>query len=343
MTAGWGTMVKGNPVDWLLEPDPKNPAIRYLALRDIIGMPAGSAELEEAREEALSGNPIAAVLEAQAPEGYWVAPGAGYSPKYTGTVWSVLTLAQSGADIGDERVRRAADYVLSHAIAPATGWFAYNGTPSGFIHCLSGNLSTALLELGVAGDERLITAIERQAMMITGEGVAQTGADDNIRYYCYTPGPGFACGPNSGRPCAWGMVKAMKALVRIPDNQRTPMMNKAIDIGRQMILGTDLDICDFPCREGGKPSGNWFKFGFPLFYISDVLEILDIMARLGEGGHPHLKDVWKKLVARQDQNGRWPLEYGYKGKIWCDIEAKGKPSKWVTLRALRALKTAFPG
>jgi hypothetical protein len=26
------------------------------------------------------------------------------------------------------------------------------------------------------------------------------------------------------------------------------------------------------------------------------------------------------------------------GKMWIDIEKKGKPSKWVTLRALRLLK-----
>jgi hypothetical protein len=26
--------------------------------------------------------------------------------------------------------------------------------------------------------------------------------------------------------------------------------------------------------------------------------------------------------------------------MWADIERKGKPSKWVTLRALRALKSA---
>jgi len=36
--------------------------------------------------------------------------------------------------------------------------------------------------------------------------------------------------------------------------------------------------------------------------------------------------------------GRWTLEHGLNGKMWVDIEQQGKPSKWITLRALRVLK-----
>jgi hypothetical protein len=34
------------------------------------------------------------------------------------------------------------------------------------------------------------------------------------------------------------------------------------------------------------------------------------------------------------------MEYTYNGKMWVDIEEKGKPSKWVTLRAMRVLNRA---
>jgi hypothetical protein len=43
------------------------------------------------------------------------------------------------------------------------------------------------------------------------------------------------------------------------------------------------------------------------------------------------------LDARQP-DGKWLLENTYTGKMWVDIEQKGKPSKWITLRALRTLK-----
>jgi hypothetical protein len=38
----------------------------------------------------------------------------------------------------------------------------------------------------------------------------------------------------------------------------------------------------------------------------------------------------------------WLLEHTYNGKMWVDIEKKGQPSKWVTLRTLRVLKAAYP-
>lgn len=53
--------------------------------------------------------PVQAILDAQHRDGYWVKPGSGYAPKYTGTVWSVIFLAQLGADGDDARVRAACE------------------------------------------------------------------------------------------------------------------------------------------------------------------------------------------------------------------------------------------
>ena len=82
------------------------------------------------------------------PEGYWVDPGAGYYPKYRGTVWSMLALAQLGAHIAhDPRIGRACQYLLEHALT-ATGQFTANGAPSGTADCLQGELCWALVTLG---------------------------------------------------------------------------------------------------------------------------------------------------------------------------------------------------
>jgi hypothetical protein len=47
------------------------------------------------------------------------------------------------------------------------------------------------------------------------------------------------------------------------------------------------------------------------------------------------------LLAKQDARGRWTNEYAYNGKTWVDIERQGQPSKWVTLRACRFLRSAL--
>ena len=50
-------------------------------------------------------DPIASILAAQQPEGFWVKPGPGYTPKYRGTVWQLIFLDQLGADDTDARVQ----------------------------------------------------------------------------------------------------------------------------------------------------------------------------------------------------------------------------------------------
>ena len=43
---------------------------------------------------------------------------------------------------------------------------------------------------------------------------------------------------------------------------------------------------------------------------------------------------------KQDENGRWLLEYDYKGKTWGSYGEKRQPNPWVTLRACSLLRQA---
>ena len=87
-----------------------------------------------------------------------------------------------------------------------------------------------------------------------------------------------------------------------------------------------------------KPSRSWFRLGFPIGYVTDFLQILEVLTALGCGADKRLKPALALLLDKCDAQGRWKLEYTYNGKTWVDIEQKGRPSKWVTLRALRVLK-----
>jgi hypothetical protein len=79
-------------------------------------------------------------------------------------------------------------------------------------------------------------------------------------------------------------------------------------------------------------------FGFPLSYRIDVLETTAVLAELGYGNEPSLGNALQFILSKQDSQGRWKMEKTLNGKMWADIEEKGKPSKWVTLRALRVLR-----
>lgn len=318
------------PLAWLLEPDPDNPGVRYLTLRDVLDRPADDPEVAAAQRAVMVSGPVPTILDAQASDGYWVKPGGGYSPKYRATVWQLIFLAELGADPADERVRRGCEYVLGHSIADNSA-FSVNQrpVPSGSVHCLNGNLLYALLQLGWAGDPRVQAALEWQAHAITGEG--------EVRYYTSgTAGPNFACGVNLGQPCGWGATKAMKALAAVPPERRTPAIQRAIEAGAEFLLSRDPAIADYPYTE--RVSSTWFKFGFPLSYWSDVLETTGVLVELGYGGDSRLANALQFILGKQDARGRWKLENSLNGKMWVDIEKRGKPSKWVTLRALRVVK-----
>lgn len=334
----WRDQLHADPLPWLLEPDA--PAVRYLALRDLLDRPPDDAELQAACAQAHAADPIATILAAMTPEGYWCEPGPGYNPKYRSTVWSLIMLAQAGASAqADERVARACAYYLDHALAP-DGQISASGTPSGTADCLQGNMAWALVELG-CDDPRLEAAYDWMARSVTGEGVAPLGERDApLRYYAGKCGPMFACGSNNKLPCAWGGAKVMMAFSRWPAARRTPLIERAIAQGVDFFLSVDPAQAAYPNGWAEKPSGNWWKFGFPVFYVTDILQLVEALAGLGYGRDPRLANALALIRDKQDAAGRWALEYDYAGKTWADWGPKKQPNKWVTLRALRALKRA---
>jgi hypothetical protein len=322
-------------LDWLLEPF--CPGVRHIALRDLVNIPPNDPDFLEACEHAHIEGPIAAILDAMEPEGWWAKPGPGYNPKYRSTVWSLITLAQLGASVEmDDRILTACKYLLNHALTPH-GQFSASGTPGSTCDCLQGNLLTALFDLGY-NDIRLEGAYEWMARTTTGEGIAPMGDKSTpLRYYAGKTGPGFQCGANNKLPCAWGAVKVMLAFSRLSPDKRNPLIDRAIQTGVDFLLLTDPVTASYPTGYTDKPSGNWWKFGFPVFYVTDLLQLTQALINLGYRNDPRLANTLEFIVNAQDDDGRWSLDYHYTGKTWNDFGEKREPNKWVTLRALRVL------
>ncbi len=317
---------------WLLEKE--DPGVRYLALRDIC-QDRGAALSEQ--KKAHADGPIGIILSKMKPEGYWSEPGPGYYPKYFSTIWSLIQLAELGGSIrADKRIGTACKYFLEHGRAEG-GQVTTSGAPSGTADCVQGNLCWALTVLGCE-DDRMRTAYEWTARSVTGEGVAPM-KDKNaaLRYYAGKCGPDFACGANNKLPCSWGAVKVMRAFSVLPKSGMTPLIGKAVDRGIKFLFSVDPATAGYPCGYTTKPSQSWFKFGFPVFYITDVLQILEVLTALGYGTDRRAQNLVKLVEEKRTPDGKWLLEYDYAGKTWVNYGPKKKPSKWVTLRALRGL------
>lgn len=110
-------------------------AVRYLALCGLAA--TGNGDLDDALRRAYRERPVARVPDAMK---------TGYSPKYTGTVLSIILLSQLGARVEvDARIEAACAYIMRESLAGG-GQFTVNGSPSSTADCLQGNLCAALLE-----------------------------------------------------------------------------------------------------------------------------------------------------------------------------------------------------
>lgn len=340
MTEGWVAALRGDPRPWLF--DPARPAVRQLALRWLDDRPAGDPDVVAARTAAASLPPIAPILGAQDPAGWWVKPGPGYAPKYTGTVWSLIVLEQLGVDPGDPRIAAGCEYVLAHTQA-AGGGFGCSGVArsdrpppaSSVYHCLTGNLLRALVAFGRLHDTRVATAVDWQARAILG------GPGAPAYLTAGTAAPGFACGINGGLPCAWGAVKALRGFAAIPCGARTRTVAAAIDAGVELMLSVDPATAAYPAGWDGAISRAWFRLGFPSGYVADILQVGEVLAELGRAGDPRLGTLVERVLAKQDGSGRWRNEAAYRGRLWADVDEPGAPSPWVTLRACRVLRAVL--
>ena len=320
MAGHWNQYLKEDSIPWLLEEE--DPSVRFFTLRDLLHRPRDDHELDAARVAIMTSRPVREILEAQYPQGYWVKPGRGYSPKYRATVWQLMFLADLGAT-PDAAIRRGCQVVLEHSFLPEEGLFSATKTETGTVACLNGNLLRALCRLGYGDDPRVQIVATNLADRIVEEGVeCRANSSDRARRETWLP-------------CAWGAIKALRAFALLPQEKRPPVVARAVARGVELLLSRDPAVADYPSA-GGRVSPLWFKFGFPLGYHSDILETVDVLAQLGHGADRRLGTAIEFILSKQDSQGRWPREQAL-DKTWARFGEKGRPSKWVTLRALTML------
>ncbi len=311
------------------------PALRYLALRDLRAAQASPEVLAEGRRQAHQVGKIPAILEKMDPEGFWAKPGAGYSPKYQSSVWALILLAQLGArKEEDARIETAMEYYRQHAFIEY-GKINCTETRSQTFDCLQGNMIYALLRLGMES-AGLFEQIDWLASSQTGAGIAP--ASDKLTEKSYgigKSGPGFNCTHNGDHPCAWGAIRVLMALGQVPESERTENIKQAIQMGVEYLLQAEPLHPKWP---GDRPvSPQWRKLMFPLFYRSDALHLVEALAEVGDIGDPRVQAFLDYILSKRNAEGSWNLEFSHPS-LAGSFGPIGKPNKWVTLRALRVLQ-----
>ncbi len=317
-------------VQWLLEED--NPSVRYFTLKDILLLPEDHPELVKARERIMTDGPVVSILDKQNDDGSWGVADKFYTMKYQGTVWQVLILAELGA-IPNDRLRQACEFLFRMSQSDDRGFSMAYGKKSGsglqskVIPCLTGNVTWSLIRLGYLEDERVQAAID----WIVRNQRADDGDKPDLPGWKYEKQ--IAC--FSRHTCFMGIVKSLKALAAIPRERRSEAVQRKIDELVEFILMHHIYKRSHDLEKESKPG--WKRFGFPLMYQTDILEILSIFSELNVEDD-RMEEALQLLKDKQVTAERWKLENTFNGKMLVDIEKKGEPSKWITLRALNVLK-----
>ncbi len=302
---------------WLLEKE--NPSVRYFALRDLYGKGENDPEVREAKNAIMESKPVKRILSLQKPEGWWGDPEGMFTPNYRGSAWQLAFLAELGADPEHPRVKKGVDYVLDKITKREGAGIAAKRSAFINVNCYLGVALEAFIRLGRLNDERVQAGIAYACELVT-QGKLKCRYRQNLS-------------------CPWGGEKELRALARIPEGKRAPEVKAAMARIVEFLLKYDLARAAYPRKN--KVSGHWFRFGFPRTYNADILEVLDALALAGYGRERALGKAIEFMLSKQDKDGRWKMETSYNDKMLAEIEEKGKPSRWLTLRALRVLKARY--
>lgn len=300
----WQARLNGDPLPWLLEPE--NPSVRYWTLVDILDRPVSDPEVQDAKA-AIAQQPLVHELFAlQHPEGYW---GDDETKPYTaqGAVTALTILHMLGVT-PDKRTAAGCDSFLTFCQHESGGFSLTKKLRSGIFPCTTGEHLPFLVYFGLGDDPRVRAAF---AFLI----------DD------MSTGDALDCGRYQHRDCLWGAIAALNGLAALPGDMHSEQSKRVVAELATVLLVARYDF------EGEHK--RWLTFGVPRGW--DLLAALKALAAHGYARDWRFVPLLELILKRQDDHGRWLC--GSVSRSW-PIEKRHRPSKWVTLDALRVLKQA---
>ena len=333
-------------VEWLLEP--AEPSVRYFTLKYLLDKPEDDPEVLTSKAMLMSVGPVADILSRQNADGGFLTRKmgdtygeavalTGYQPKYKATTWQLLFLAQLGADGEDTRVKRLCEYVLDKNYSPEYGvlgidvkWPGSEGTEFRALPCFVANMVWALSTLGYHRDSRVQDSLKWLLHY-------QRFDDGDFKTPDEWPYRGKKDRCFGRHTCFSGVTRALKAMTVVPSEERTAEMQRFIDKATEFILLHRL----YRRNHGtGRPIRVEFTMPtFPLVHYDDLISVVDTLQQLSISD-PAIDETLALIRNLQTPEGRWKMAYTMnRSSTYASFGTRGKESKWITLRALKVLKT----
>lgn len=309
---------------WLLQPD--QPSVRYFTLTDLLERRPEEGEVKAAQARIPKVGWASDILRRQGPMGYWERSEPrtvkGYLfflwfPEFSSTIWNAIALADLGLTSADPRIRRTADRIFEYKLGLSSMINLYHEEM-----CAVGNTARTLTRFGYGDDPRVKRLYD---------WILEDQRTDG----------GWNCSQDT--PGTLERWEPLAALAEVPKPKRTNRMENAIARGAEFFLKRGL------LREGPRYPP-WYRLHYPNHYFYDVLVGLDLLTKLGYAGERRLRSALKVLRQKRRTDGSWTIDRAHPDAPASmlhlhtarvrplQLETPGRPSKWITLSALRVFK-----
>ncbi len=301
-------------IQWLLDSDP---SIRWQVLR---GLTREEVAAERARVATEGWG--AQLLAMQGEDGTW--GGAAWNRGWNSTMHVLMLLRDFGLDPVSDQARRAVGLVRDRVTWQGCG-------PQ---ECDRNTFFQGEVEPCINGQVAAVAAYFRQDVRslidrLLGEQL---------------PDGGWNCEAENGstRSSFNTTIDVLDALLEYElTNGNRPEVTAARLRGQEYLLERRLlhrrstgEVIERD-RKGGT---DWTQFAFPTWWHYDVLRGLDYLRRAGVTPDERVAEAIDLVGRKRDDTGRWLLDVRYPGVMPVKIdEGVGRPSRWITLRALRVL------
>ncbi len=296
-------------IDWLTDSDP---AIRWQVMRDLTDAPADDVGAERARVAREGWG--AQLLAAQDPDGRW--SGGTFFPRWVATADTLHLLYLFGPDPNDPAIVRALAPIHENArwdYDPNLRFWDGEVEP-----CINGRT----VAIGAYFGQDVRGIVDRLLTEQMADG-------------------GWNCEQENGS-VRGAFDSTLNVLEGLLEFERSTGANGDVSAarlrGEEYLLERRLL---HRLSDGEIGQKRWLYLGFPNAWFYDLARVLDYMRAGRTAPDARMSEAFDILESKRDETGRWPMDHAYHDAQLVDFgESEGQPSRWITLRALRALRWA---
>ena len=311
-------MSTGKPaIAWLLDSDP---SIRWQVMRDLTDAPADEVAAERAR--VATEGVGARLLALQGADGRW--GGTAWNRGWNSTMHVLMLLRDMGLDHASGPARRAVELVRDRVTWQGCGPEECHDNPffAGEVEpCINGQVAVS----GAYFGQDVRGLINR----LLAEQLSDGG------WNCEAENGSTRSSFNTTICVLEALLEYELAFGASPEVTGARLRGQEYLLERRLFRRRSTGEVIERDRKGGTA---FTRFAFPTWWHYDVLRGLEYLRQAGVAPDKRVAEAIDLVASKRDGDDRWPLEARYPGVMPVQMdEGEGRPSRWITLRALRVL------